>query len=29
MAALGKGIDAIITGDDDDEFGRNLTKMEN
>jgi hypothetical protein len=29
MAALGKGIDAIITGSDDNEFGRKLTKMEN
>ena len=29
MAALGKGIDAIITGSDDNEFGRQLTKMEN
>jgi hypothetical protein len=29
MAALGKGIDAIITGEDDNEFGRAMTKMEN
>lgn len=29
LSALGKGIDSIITGDDDDEFGRNLTKLEN
>ena len=29
MAALGKGIDSIITGEDDNEFGRALTKMEN
>jgi hypothetical protein len=29
FSALGKGIDSIITGDDDDEFGRNLTKLEN
>lgn len=29
MAALGKGLDSIITGSDDNEFGRNLTKMEN
>lgn len=29
MAALGKGIDSIITGEDDNEFGRTMTKMEN
>lgn len=29
MAALSKGIDSIITGEDDNEFGRTMTKMEN
>ena len=29
MAVLSKGIDAIITGEDDNEFGRAMTKMEN
>lgn len=29
LAALGKGIDSIITGSDENEFGRNLTKLEN
>lgn len=29
IAALSKGIDSIITGEDDNEFGRTMTKMEN
>lgn len=29
LAALSKGIDSIITGSDDNEFGRTMTKMEN
>lgn len=29
MAALSKGVDSIITGNDDNEFGRAMTKMEN